>query len=62
MSVRFELRCVKCDNLMRYDADILNRHNVMDWWCWECELNVVTVNLTNTLIFKDGLPYEASDD
>lgn len=55
MKVRFQVKCVKCDKFMRYDADLFHKYRLMDWWCWDCELNVVTTDLTETIAEVDGI-------
>ncbi len=47
--IRFEIRCVPCDKLMRYDANEYKKSKIMYWMCWECERTIVTDDLTGAI-------------
>ncbi len=47
--IRFEIRCVPCDKLMRYDADEYQKSGSMYWMCWECERTILTGDLTGAI-------------
>ena len=50
--IRWELRCIDCDKLMQYDADVYQSSSFMEWMCWKCGQGVVTSDLQSTLLYK----------
>jgi len=49
MTFTFLIRC-QCEGMMRYDRQFYLDRGIMKWTCWECEQEVTTTCLLETVI------------
>ena len=48
--IRFEIKCTDCEESMRYCASTLTKENKMEWTCWSCGKQTITINLIEAIL------------